>query len=75
MIRGSRFMTITACPKIGQRHARIARLFAAQGAATMSFDQYFVTTIDELRKVIKDLPEEMKVEIAEGVSITATTVP
>jgi hypothetical protein len=31
-------------------------------------------TIDELRDAIEGLPEEMKVEIAEGVSITATTV-
>jgi hypothetical protein len=40
----------------------------------MSFTTYIVTTIKELRDVIEDLPDDMKVEIAEGVSITATTV-
>jgi hypothetical protein len=40
----------------------------------MTFDPYVVTTIDGLRDVIKNLPEKMGVEIAEGVSITATTV-
>jgi len=38
----------------------------------MSPTHYAVRTIDELRKAIEDLPDEMKVEIAEGVSITAT---
>ena len=40
----------------------------------MSFTTYIVTTKKELRDVIEDLPDDMKVEIAEGVSITATTV-
>jgi hypothetical protein len=32
----------------------------------MSFTTYIVTTIKELRDVIEDLPDDMKVEIAEG---------
>ena len=40
----------------------------------MIFYPYVVMTIDQLRKMIEDLPEEMKVEVADGVSITATTV-
>jgi hypothetical protein len=36
--------------------------------------RYVVMTIDKLLEVIEDLPEGMKVEIADGVSITATTV-
>jgi hypothetical protein len=36
--------------------------------------RYVVTTIDELRDAIKDLPDEMKVELADGVSIKATKV-
>jgi hypothetical protein len=44
------------------------------GQLPMSPTHYVVTTIDELRKVIEGLPDEMKVEIAEGVGITATTV-
>ncbi len=41
----------------------------------MSPTHYAVKTIDELRKVIRDLPdEEMKIEIAEGVRLTAKTV-
>jgi hypothetical protein len=40
----------------------------------MSPTHYAVRTIDELRKALEDLPDEMKVEIAEGVSIRATTV-
>jgi hypothetical protein len=35
---------------------------------------WIVTTIDQLREVIEDLPDEMKVEIAEGVNVRATTV-
>jgi hypothetical protein len=40
----------------------------------MSPTYYPVTTIDEVRKALEDLPDEMKVEIAEGVNITAATV-
>jgi hypothetical protein len=40
----------------------------------MSPTYYPVTTIDGVRKAIEGLPGEMKVEIAEGVSIRARTV-
>jgi hypothetical protein len=40
----------------------------------MSFTTYLVTTLDELRKALEGLPDEMKVEIAEGVNIRAATV-
>jgi hypothetical protein len=52
----------------------IVRAYSLQGQVPMSFDTYVVTTIDDLRKVVEDLPTEMGVEIAEGVSITAATV-
>jgi len=40
----------------------------------MSFTRYHVTTIDELRTAIEGVPDEMKVEKADGVSFPAITV-
>jgi hypothetical protein len=40
----------------------------------MSFDTFGVSTIEDLHKVIKELPDDMGVEIADGVSLTAETV-
>jgi hypothetical protein len=35
----------------------------------MAFESYVVKTLEELGRVIKGLPDDMKVEMAEGVSI------
>jgi hypothetical protein len=35
---------------------------------------YTATTIEDLHKQIEDLPDDMRVEVAEGVSIAAKTV-
>jgi|GraSoiStandDraft_41_1057321.scaffolds.fasta_scaffold4935061_2 hypothetical protein len=40
----------------------------------MAFESYVVKTLEELDRVIKDLPDDMKVEIAEGAGITPETV-
>jgi hypothetical protein len=49
-------------------------LLSAAGGSYPCLRHIILTTIDDLRKAIADLPDEMKVEIAEGVGITATTV-
>jgi hypothetical protein len=48
--------------------------YPLQGAATMTFYPHVVMTIEDLRKVIEDLPDDMGVEVAEGMSIPAKTV-
>jgi hypothetical protein len=40
----------------------------------MTFYPHIVRTVDELRKVIEDYPDHMKVELAEGLDIPAKTV-
>jgi hypothetical protein len=40
----------------------------------MAFESYVVKTLEELDRVTKDLPDDMKVEIAEGAGITPATV-
>jgi hypothetical protein len=40
----------------------------------MSFDQYNPTTLEGFHTVIADLSDDMKVEIEDGVGITANTV-
>jgi hypothetical protein len=40
----------------------------------MTLDPFIATTIDELRTIIRDLPDEMKVEVAKGVLLQAKTV-
>ena len=40
----------------------------------MSFDTFGASTIEDLHKVIKELPDGMGVEIADGVGLTAETV-
>ena len=40
----------------------------------VSFTTYIVTTIENLHEVIKGLPDDMQVQIAEGVYVTAATV-
>jgi hypothetical protein len=40
----------------------------------MAFESYVVKTLEELGRVIKGLPDDMKVDMAEGVSIAPKTV-
>jgi hypothetical protein len=40
----------------------------------MTFYPHIVTTTDDLRKLIEDLPDDMKVEVAEGLNIPGNTV-